>query len=176
MNARPGVNYLGVIHRVLSATTIEEAIEAVTNAPRAGAHYFYVADGKGHAVALETSPENVDRLDVNSGAHVHCNHCQIGVHREIEADTPAASSHARQNRLEGLIAGSAGQATWEDLRSYLSDRENGENAICRDDFNGISSNGAVIMEPEKRRVMACHGLPDRSDWVDLVSLSEGQGA
>jgi isopenicillin-N N-acyltransferase-like protein len=66
-----------------------------------------------------------------------------------------------------LIANDCGQASLETAKQWLSDRENGANAISRTDFDGISSNGAVVMEPESGVILAGHGPPHAATWVDL---------
>ena len=64
-------------------------------------------------------------------------------------------------------------ATLAEIRAKLQAQENkgpkggsqgGDNAICRDDTNGISTNGAVVIAPERREIHACHGLPSRASW------------
>lgn len=166
-DARPGVTYLSMIHKALSSTTLEQAAAAISEAPRAGAHFFFIADGSGRALALETSPGNVDRVEISSGAYVHTNHCLVPAHQAIETDTPSTSSHVRQDRLEAVIARDAGRAELEAAKAWLSDRENGVNAISRTDFNDISTNGAVVMEPESGTIHASHGPTHAARWIDL---------
>ena len=43
----------------------------------------------------------------------------------------------------------------------------GELAISRVDFNNISSNGSVVMEPETGTIHACHGPAHAAEWIDL---------
>jgi len=168
LDARPGVTYLSVIHKALSEREFSAACEAVTGAHRAGAHYFYVAGPDGRGAAIECTATQYSRIDITEGFYVHCNHCLVPEHAKIEGNTPAASSHARQARMEELIR--EGRATNDlgALKRFLGDRANGENAICRDDYNGISSNGAVVMEPQSGVMSACHGLPDTATWIDMA--------
>jgi isopenicillin-N N-acyltransferase like protein len=166
-DARPGVTYLSLIHKALSSRTLEQASAAITDAPRAGAHFYYLADGGGQALAIECTPTRAERIEIEIGAYVHTNHCLIPEHQAIEGNTPSASSHARQDRLEQLIAEDCGDADLEAAKRWLSDRENGENAISRTDYDGISSNGAVVMEPETGTILAGHGPPHATTWVDL---------
>ncbi|MFO7565775.1 MAG: C45 family peptidase [Enhygromyxa sp.] len=166
-NARPGVTYLSLIHKALSSPTIDAASEAITGAQRAGAHFYYLADQSGRAQAIECTPDHADLVEVETGAYVHTNHCLIPAHQAIEGKTPSASSHARQDRLEQLIAEDCGSADLDGAKRWLSDRENGDKAISRTDFEGISSNGAVVMEPESGIIHAVHGPPHAANWVDL---------
>lgn len=166
-DARPGVTYLSLIHKALGQSSIDEAITAITDAQRAGAHFYYLADGTGRGVAIECTPEHAELAEIEVGAYVHTNHCLIPAHQAIEGNTPSASSHARQDRLERLIAEDCGTADLDAAKRWLSDRENGENAISRTDFDGISSNGAVVMEPESGIIHAGHGPPHATTWTDL---------
>jgi isopenicillin-N N-acyltransferase-like protein len=177
-DARPGVTYLSLIHKALASRDLDGALAAIEQAPRAGAHFYWLAlaadlpgcEGRERAFALECTPDHVDRLEVESGVHVHTNHCQIPAHQAIEGNTPSGSSHARLGRLNQLIEEDRGRADLEAAKRWLSDRANGENAISRTDFGGISSNGAVVIEPGSRTIVVGHGPPHllgASDWIDL---------
>jgi isopenicillin-N N-acyltransferase like protein len=166
-DSRPGVTYLSLIHKALSAATLSEARSAIVDAPRAGAHFYYLADGHGQGLALECTPDRAAFIEVENGAYVHTNHCLIPEHQAIEGNTPSASSHARQDRLERLIGESCGEADLDGAKRWLGDRDNGEHAISRTDFAGISSNGAVVMEPETGTIHACHGPAHLGSWVNL---------
>jgi len=166
-DARPGVNYLSLIHRALASATLEEAVSSILSAQRAGAHFYYLVDAEGRAAAVETTAHLFHRQEASTGQYVHCNHCLIPAHVEIEGNTPSVSSHARQHRLVELIEADGGKSSLETMKRALADHENGDNAICRHDFGGISSNGAVVMAPTSRRIEACHGLPCQATWADL---------
>jgi len=166
-DARPGVTYLSLIHKALAATSLDAAAAAIAEASRAGAHFFYLADGRGRALALECTPSHVARVEIDTGAYVHTNHCLVPAHQAIESDTPSTSSHHRQDRLEALIESERGRADLDAAKRWLGDRENGENAISRTDFNGVSTNGAVIMQPETGTILAGHGPTHETTWVDL---------
>ncbi len=166
-DARPGVTYLSLIHKALGCTTLEAAAEAIRSADRAGAHLYYLADADGRALALECTPHHVETVEIETGAYVHTNHCLCPEHQAIEGDTPTASSHARQLRLETIIGEDHGNADLEAAKRWLSDRANGVNAISRTDFDGISSNGAVVMRPETGTIEVAHGPPHLARWQDL---------
>lgn len=166
-DARPGVTYLSLIHKALAATTLDLAAAAITSAQRAGAHFYFLADGQGHGLALECTPALVDAVAVDSGVYVHTNHCLVPAHQAIEGQTPSASSHDRYDRLTALIEAERGGANLDAAKRWFGDRNNGENAISRTDFDGVSSNGAVVMEPESGTIHACHGPPHQNAWIDL---------
>lgn len=181
-DARPGVTYLSMIHKALSSPDRASALAAIEAAPRAGAHFYWLAmaadfpgcEGRELAYAIECTPAHHDRQELRAGVHVHTNHCLVAEHAAIEGNTPSASSHARFARLSGLIADARGHADLGAARAWLSDRENGENAISRTDFGGISSNGAVVLEPATRTIVVGHGPPhllSGDDWLDLRHAS-----
>lgn len=165
-DARAGVTYLSIIHRALSQKTYADAVSSVTQAERSGAHYYYVAGPEGQAKAIECTPRRAQVVDVATGFYVHTNHILEAGNGEHEANTPSESSQARQRRLEDRI-GQEGPWSLETAKDLLADRANGDNAVCRHDTNGISSNGSVLMVAHARTVLASHGPPDTATWVEL---------
>lgn len=168
-DARPGVPYLSLIHRALGCRSHAAAVAAIVEAPRAGAHAYYVVDAEGRASAIECSALQSSVVAVETGVHVHTNHCQVAAHAKIEGDVPRASSEARHRRMSVLLEGERPERGLElaDLKSFLADHDGGELAICRDDFDGISTNAAIVMVPADPAAQACHGLPSTAEWVDL---------
>ncbi len=186
-DSRPGVTYLSLIHKALGSRTLPNAISAIRDAQRAGAHFYWVvaaagvegseglsrpirAEGRERAFAIECTPRSADTFELIEGYYVHTNHCLIPAHVTIEGNTPSASSHARQVRLEERIAADRGQASLDAAKNWLADRAGGENAISRTDFGGISSNGAVVLEPSTGTIHVCHGPPHEraaGEWIDL---------
>ncbi len=169
-DARPGVGYLSIIHRALGARDLTSASTAVTEARRAGGHYYYLADAKNRAVAIECSATLHERTEVSRGHHVQTNHVQAELLRPLEADTPASSSRTRHQRLlELIVADGERGIDLERAKTYFEDGEHGANAICRDDFGGISTNGAVLMAPAVPALLMIHGLPSAGTWIDAWS-------
>ena len=166
-DVRIGVGYLDVIHRALMTCSSEEACSVIRDAPRAGAHFFYVlADEENKRIvrAFECSARQAVERIVSHGTYVHCNHVIESEIRPLELEgTPVASTHYRQERLEGL----AKPYTSFDvsvLQDLLADTAGGVNAINRKDYGGISTNAAVVMEPRERRLWVVHGPPDEARW------------
>jgi isopenicillin-N N-acyltransferase-like protein len=98
---------------------------------------------------------------------VHTNHCQVPEHQALEAPIPYPSSRARLARMQQLLR-EAEQIDGPFLEACLADRTNGELAICRDGFAGISTNAALVVCPEGPRLRVCHGQPGREPWSDLL--------
>ncbi|MCA9688771.1 MAG: C45 family peptidase [Nannocystaceae bacterium] len=171
VDARPGVTYLSILHKALAAREFDAAVAAVTEAHRAGAHYYYLVDGTGQIATLECSARAAARVELADGFHVHCNHCQVPKNALIEGSTPSASSHRRQARMTELIEAGRGRLDIAAMQAALADHENGEDAICRHDYAGISSNGAVIMDPGAPAAVACHGPPCGAEWIDMLATA-----
>ena len=168
-DSRLGVGYLDVIHRALNARSLTDARRVIEQAPRAGAHYFYVLDAAGAAVAIECTATQHHSVSVETGGYVHCNHMVCASNLELEVKgTPMGSSAFRQQRLTTLLNDGPAPLNECDLMAFLGDAEGGENAISRHDFNGISSNGAVVMEPAAGQLWAVHGPADQGQWVHML--------
>ena len=167
-DARPGVPYLSVIHRALAECSAAAAAALIARAPRAGGHAYTVVDRAGDAFAVECTARHARTFALRGGFHVHTNHCQVAEHQALEADIPFASSRTRLARMQELLRG-AERIDGPFLETCLADRANGTLAICRDDFDGISTNAALVACPEGRRLRVCHGLPSRGGWTDLFS-------
>jgi hypothetical protein len=98
---------------------------------------------------------------------VHTNHCLKEPVRALEATSPSSSSRARLRRLRALLHDTGGALDVSSAQRMLADREQGDDAICREDIEGVSTNGAVIMAPGRGLVRACAGSPRASAWIDL---------
>lgn len=172
-DARPGICYLSVIHKALRQTKMDDALACIQTRHRAAAHYFWVASGRERrTVGVECTATRHDTVEITRGHHVHCNHVLAEPHKALEAapPKPSESTVCRQSRLGELI-GTAPVVDAARMRTFLSDHEGGEGAICRHDLANISSNGAVVVEPESMRIMGCQGLPCTAEWIDLMAAS-----
>ncbi|MCC6621760.1 MAG: hypothetical protein IT385_10930 [Deltaproteobacteria bacterium] len=164
-DARPGVNYLSIIHRALACRDLDAAVAAIVEAPRAGAHFYYLADRRGRAALVECSALHAFREDLTAGVAVHANHCLLPETMALEGSVPSPSSRARQRRMSELAEG--GPLRLADLEAAFADTANGPDAICRDDIDGLNTNGAVVMAPESGTMRVCHGAPSRGAWIEL---------
>jgi len=165
---RPGVVYLSILHKMLEATTLAEAERAVVEAPRAGAHYYFATGPEGGSAVIECSARQAVSQRIDSGFYAHCNHALTPQVQALEPRAPNDSTLKRTARLTSLLERARGGMTVADAKAFMADAENGESAILRDDYSAISTNGAVVMVPEKREIHAVHGLPDRNPWVTFT--------
>jgi hypothetical protein len=69
--------------------------------------------------------------------------------------------------MTALAVQAAGTLDEATLKSFFADTSGVPVAICRDDVDGTSTNAAAIFAPEEGVLVACHGLPSRSSWVEL---------
>jgi isopenicillin-N N-acyltransferase like protein len=165
-DAQPGVVYVSLIDRGLRSRTASEALSAMSAPRRAGGHFFYVADALGAAVALECTAQRHAARELTQGVFVHANHCLVPEHREIDVDASHRSTQARHRQMTALAA-EVGALDTETLKSFFADTSGVPVAICRDDVDGTSTNAAGIFAPEEGVLLACHGLPSHSPWVEL---------
>lgn len=165
-DARIGLQYLSVLHRALRSRSFDEAAESISNAPRSGAHYYYLADRHGKAMGLECSATKAIPLSLENGMLVHCNHALHPDIAELEASEAGSSTCFRQTRLAGLIQNAAPAISVENLKEMLSDHEGGADAICRHTENGedVATNACVIMSPQTGEFHACRGHGHLGQW------------
>lgn len=163
-DARAGVAYLDIIHRVLEEEAIGRAVALIESAPRAGAHYYYLLDHRGQGAGVECGATTHQTVPLGVEPYVHCNHVLEACNLPLEAQgTPIASTTARQRRLPELLSPKA--RTVSDLQAALADHHGGPNAICRHDSGGITSNGAMILGPGVGKVWAVHGPACEGTWT-----------
>lgn len=165
--SRPGVGYLALLHRALHAPDARTATEWISQAPRAGAHTYWLVDGK-QQFALETSPDRIRHREAADAALCQTNHCLLPEHVARQGEAPSDSSHARYARLEAVSA--RGGHTVESLKALFADRSDGILSINRyaEDEQGTATNSVFIAEPAARRAFACRGPADRGRWVELA--------
>ncbi|MCA9718870.1 MAG: hypothetical protein KC468_29645, partial [Myxococcales bacterium] len=175
LDARPGVPYLSLIHRALACRRYEDAVASICAAPRAGAHFYYVACRDERACVIECSATQAARVELERGARGQTNHCRIPANVAAQASAPSSSSRARLARIEALLAGARGRLDLAAAKGFLADRANGEDAILREDYDDTSTNGAVVMVPGRGELWACGGSPETGAWVELVRASPAPG-
>ena len=168
LDARVGVPYLSLIHKALACPSLEAAAIAIEQATRAGGHYYWLADARGRGLGLECSATRCVRSELADRSFVHCNHALEPAIAALEGKQDHQSSHARHTRLEELFEGWDGDVDAQAIQSFLGDEAGGVNAICRHDYNGISTNAAAVALPERGELLACQGYPCEADWERLV--------
>jgi isopenicillin-N N-acyltransferase-like protein len=163
-HARPGVGYLGLIHRALRSSCAQEAAALIEAAPRAGAHTYWLADARAQ-IELECAPHMSFRRDTSLGPVWRTNHCVAPDLVAIQGEAPTASSQARFERIGAWLA--LGPQSVERLRALFADRSDGVCSVNRyaEDGQGTATNGVFLAEPAAGRAHACRGPADRGAWV-----------
>lgn len=165
-DARSGVQYLSVLHRVLRAGSLAEAVSAVREAPRAAAHYYYLGGPEGRAIGLECSATRAAVFLLEQGVAVHCNHALNPEIAALEAGPPLVSTVHRQQRLTRLLGDHPGPIGIDDLKRFLADHAGGpDRCLCRHDYDAVSTNAVVILSPTTRQIHACRGQAHVGEWV-----------
>jgi isopenicillin-N N-acyltransferase-like protein len=167
-DVRPGVGYMGVLHRMLECRTFAEAAAACEQAPRAAAHTYWLADAE-RIAEWETSASKVLRRDADRGPLARTNHCLHTAHVAEQAEPPTSSSRARLARIQGRL-GALTAVTPDDVRAIFADRSDGFDSVNRfpEDQQGTATNAVVVMVPVRREMWACRGPADRGAWVRLA--------
>lgn len=170
--ARIGVAYQSLVHRALACRTRAEAEQALSAAPRAAAHTYWIADGRG-AVELECDADGAARRELQTAPLVRTNHCLHSDFRAREAEEPNASSLARFLRLSEVLG--AGGHDISSLQALFRDRARGVLSINRypEDAQGTTTNACTLMVPARREFWACRGPADRGEWRRLCFESNG---
>ncbi len=164
--SRPGVGYLGLLHRALRSPDVAAASKVISEAPRAGAHTYWLADAD-EQVEWEASPVALERRDTSAGPIARTNHCIGAAHVACQGEATTLSSRARLDRAGALLGD--GPIDRARLQAIFADRSDGVFSINRypEDEQGTATNAVFIAEPAERRAWACRGPADRGEWIEL---------
>lgn len=162
-DSRPGVHYLNILHKTMKCKTFKEAEEAVTKAPRSGAHFYMIGDSKGQFKGIECSALKHAEMPLKNGVMSHCNHILDSSLVALQAEDMGPSTCQRQKRIDELLK--RNEFSVESIKEILSDHDGGQLAICRHDVGeGISTNATVIMDPQNGVLHACRSYPHEGNW------------
>ena len=152
---KPGVTWPFVVRRVLEQTDLDAAVEVVTGAELAGGHNFLLMGSDGDAVNIEAMPSGQNVTRTSDTALVHTNHCLSDWTAEEEGERLPEHVESSNMRLD-MAAELA-----NDPEAFF-----GESLISRrvDDLHDVGTCGAVIIEPQKRRMKAVWGIPGDHPW------------
>ena len=152
-----GVTWPFVVRKMLQAETAEAALEALQNAPLAGAHNYLIMDraGTGYNVEASATVEHVTPLGTEPV--IHTNHCLVEATRRAERPRDAfslSSSEARAAQAQELLGGE--EVTIEDLQELTRD-----DIICVRSAapKHIETCGAAIMRPATGDLWMAWGRP-----------------
>jgi len=169
--SRPGVGYLAILHRMIHAHTAQKAARVLLDAPRSGAHVYWLADPI-HLREYESSPTYVGLREAGDDAVCHTNHCLHSGNVEQQAELGSESSALRLATMQELLSGD--NHTVESIKTAFSDRSHGVLSINRyaEDDQGTATNAVFIAVPARREAFACRGSANRGAW-ERLSFSKG---
>ncbi len=159
-----GVTWPFVVRRALAATTFDDAMAAILDAPLAGGHNFLVLDGQGRGASIEATP-SVRHVDALDGVPlVHTNHCLVPSTQAVEAERPVELEQSSTRRLADaqMALDHDRPYTIDEMQELLRD----QGSICRrpEPPYDYESSGAMIMRPGTGDLWACWGVPSDNDF------------
>lgn len=162
-----GVMWPFLVRKALMQTTIDDALDCIVSAKRAGAHNFLLFDREGNGYNIEAMSTRCRIEKLDREVIVHTNHCLISENRAVErqrAPESQASSEARLSRATDLLGTSP--ITPESLMALTRDQE----AICvtAKPPTHVETCGAAIMRPATGDFWAVWGLPTENEYEHHV--------
>lgn len=159
-----GVMWNFVVRKILQQTTLEQAIECLTDVPLAGAHNYLLMDktGRGYNVEAMSTCHVITPLEHTP--LIHTNHCTIPRNTDVERDRTPESLASSIKRYDSAIhhLHDATMITPETLMALTAD----ESAICvrpTPPFH-VESCGGAIMRPDSGDFWAVWGLPSENTY------------
>lgn len=179
----PGVPFHAVLRRVLTSTSFDEAVDAVTSPVRSSSANYLVASRDGRAADLEASPGGAGSVTRTDGARLaHANHflaapggaAERG--KDLDPLDPESTSVARQAAAAAAIA-SGSSASVDDLLAAFADHDA---PLCQHAVPGVPAEEAyetiatVAMDLTDGAIWITDGRPcttaaERSELASLVA-------
>jgi len=158
-DAGPGVMYLAMIHTALAQETFEDAVKAVTHAPRMSGHHYYLGGPQGQFAAIETTRQRHALLRPRpSGVYAHANHYNDEELAAHVGQTPGEASLRRESRMWEMLEEGAGCLGQGEALRLLADHEG---PICchPNEPEGGRTCAGVVMCPQQRAIWLSKGNP-----------------
>ena len=161
-DARQGVTYLAMIHEALRQTDFGRACAAITQAPRASGHNYYLASNKGAIVNIETTATQHDEVQIRNSYFAHTNHYVSEKLLPLANAAPLPSTLHRLKRITQLLETHQPALDPEKLRQLFSDTDGfPDTCICCDrNANDTRSCAFVVLSPETGEMWATIGPPN----------------
>ena len=169
-----GVPHYFTVRGIYEATTLDNAVAAVTRAERAIPANIMLATPEG-AADLEVTLEGVHVLrDDGAGGITHANHCR---HPQLAAINERfgelIQSHQRQRRIDEVLGLGEREVDVKQVQGALRDHQGHPRSICRhaNDDPGTGHRQtvfSVIIEPAEGRMHVSRGTPCTSPYETYV--------
>lgn len=153
---QPGVPLALIRRKVLKQKYLSRALRVVYVTPKSASNNMMVSHCGGFGVDIECAPDESFLLYPEEGLLVHANHWRSPVALSKLRDTGIAAtpdSIYRDQRVEGLVRPSLGQATVDTVKAALADGFQSPYSVCRPPRPGDGGNlsatvATVVMVPE----------------------------
>jgi isopenicillin-N N-acyltransferase-like protein len=155
----------------LTQDSVDAAIAAVRAARRASSRNLIMADARGTAADLETTPARDARLDPEDGLLAHANHyvAEALLGEERSAPASVANSRIRMARMQELLREHHGRLDAATMQTIMRDRACYPDTICRAPSDSAGSDmmtfASVIAEPSEGRLSVAVGPPHENPYV-----------
>jgi len=168
-DARPGVMYLAMIHQALRSPDFDSTRAAITDAPRASGHYYYLAGPDGSAVGLETTAARHEELPTEHGLLVHANHYHDSALAELSRQAASENSQAREMAVHGYLWPRIGRVQLEDLMACLRLHQ-GAHPVCRPpaEPEEATTCAAAIICPQRRTMWVAIANPGTVEFEEVT--------
>lgn len=166
-----GVTWPFVCRKILSQTTIEDALACITEARLAGGHNYLLMDSHGCGYNVEAMATAVHITPLDGGVLAHANQCMHAATQAVEREPMANAvedSAARVNRAEQVLQ--ERPVTPETLMALTRDRSDGAFSVCALAVPPYYSETccAAIMRPATRDFWGVWGLPLHNDYEHVA--------
>ncbi len=159
-----------LLRQMMAAADVTQIIDLIKDSRRASSSHVLLGDLSGRVVGVEFSPQGVAEIEARDGAVAHTNHfldpelAKADINLSVFPDSPN-----RLRRAEALLSA---QPKWslEDLKTILSDHENGPASICRHlnpvdpEHRQMESVGSFIFDLAGRRILVATGQPCQNEY------------
>jgi isopenicillin-N N-acyltransferase like protein len=169
-DARAGVPYPFIIRRLLSSSTMGEAIDSIVAAQRSSGMNYILANKGGAVISIETSSKEYMVTNAHHDPISHANHFVRDrlIPQEARSIVDRGHSIFRQYRMEYLLAETENYDE-ENLFRILSDHENYPISICRHDEPEDTCGktiASMIFSPKNQKAYLAYGNPCESEYEE----------
>lgn len=158
-----GVTWPFIIRKALAQNNLEDAVDCVVSAKRAGAHNYMLFDKNGRGFNIEAMATHCEIEELTDDVIVHTNHCIVDSNIALERYRPPESMQHSVDRLErGYQTLAQRPITEETLMAVTRD----ESSICvrEEPPLHVETCGAAIMRPATGDFWAVWGLPSENEY------------
>ncbi len=153
----------------LTYDSVDKAITAVRNVPRASSRNLIFLDRNGKAADLETTPTQDALIEPENSLLAHSNHF-IGenlLDEERSTGRNLENSRVRLQRIHQLLEDYHGNLNVQVMQDILRDRGSGPHSLCVmpvDDMEDNITFASIIAEPSKGKLWIAIGPPNLYEY------------